>query len=125
MKVGDYIRTKWGIQKIYEIDEHKTKWKYLCKCKNQDGDGCIDLCSFCDENIIKSSPNIIDLIEVGDYVNGLKITLINEPSMANCNKRLLYAEDEEGYLIKMFDKQDIKSIVTREQFEAMQYKVGE
>ena len=30
MKFGDYIRTKWGIQKIYEIDEHKTKWKYLC-----------------------------------------------------------------------------------------------
>ena len=75
--------------------------------------------------IKKSSYDIIDLIEVGDYVNGLKVTLINEPSMANCYKRIVYAENREGYLIETFTEQDIKSIVTHEQMEQMAYKVGD
>ena len=92
MNVGDYYRTKYGINKLTEG-----------KCVLND--------------IIKSSPNIIDLIEVGDYVNGYRITTIGSNG--------IYAEDENGYLIKMFTKEDIKSIVTKEQFESMEYKVGE
>lgn len=72
---------------------------------------------------VPHSNNIIDLIEVGDYVNGIKITLINEPSLANCNKRIVYAEDKKGYLIEMFSNSDIKSILTHEQFESMKYEV--
>ena len=92
MNVGDYYRTKYGINKLTEG-----------KCVLND--------------IIKSSPNIIDLIEVGDYVNGYRITTIGSNG--------IYAEDENGYLIKMFTKEDIKSIVTKERFESMEYKVGE
>ena len=125
MKVGDYVRTPLGITKyigkydnyegLYEFDKlDEELW-------TGDIANVVYSCEI-DNIVLKSSPNIIDLIDVGDYVNGLKITLINEPSMANCNKRLLYAEDEEGCLIKMFSEEDIKSIVTKEQFEAMEYK---
>ena len=65
--------------------------------------------------IIKSSPNIIDLIEVGDYANGCIVI----------NKK-----DETIQIIQLiipFDlkEKDIKSIVTKEQFESMEYKIGE
>ena len=69
------------------------------------------------ENIVKSSPNIIDLIEVGDYVNGRKV----------------YKNDENDYLYLIgFDAdgdfyedsiKDIESIVTKEMFEQMEYKI--
>ena len=124
MKVGDYVRTKYGIKQIYEIDNNKTVWKYKFKLKKQDGDGCVDLSCFSDNDVIKSSPNIIDLIEVGDYVNGYFI----EDNKGN----YLETSDIDGeysYLghieyIKIYEK-DIKSIVTREMFESMEYKIEE
>lgn len=62
----------------------------------------------------KASHNIIDLIEVGDYVNGWKV---------------LYWTDgtkivDDGYATNL-DKIGIKSIVTREQFSAMEYRLGD
>lgn len=71
------------------------------------------------ENIIKSSYNIIDLIEVGDYVNGYKV--LNVLDFID-NSKMLSLE-------KIYDStitnEDIKSIVTKEQFEQMVYKVGD
>lgn len=71
------------------------------------------------ENIIKASYNIIDLIEVGDYVNGYKVLNVLD---FNDNSKMLSLE-------KIYDSkitnEDIKSIVTKEQFEQMVYKVGD
>ena len=71
MKVGDYVRTKYlggSIEKIIEIiPKEKTPdliTKYATDISEQH---CITIT---ENEIIKSSPNIIDLIEVGDYVNG-------------------------------------------------------
>ena len=68
-------------------------------------------------DILKASHNIIDLIEEGDYVNGLPVTRI-------------YIDDEtnEKYLnmfgsISEYGSEDIKSIVTKEQFNSMKYEV--
>ena len=72
-----------------------------------------------EDDVKKTSHNIIDLIEVGDYVNGYKITTINDMSP------VIYAEDKQGYLIEIITKENIKSIVTKEQFESMSYKVGD
>ena len=66
-------------------------------------------------NIIKCSPNIIDLIEVGDYVNGLKVDKKYK------DRVVINTRDE---IIVWFEYQ-IKTIVTKEQFESMEYKVGE
>ena len=59
------------------------------------------------------------LIEIGDYVNGYKVLNVLD---FNDNTRMLSLE-------KIYDSNieeaDIKSIVTKEQFESMSYKVGE
>ena len=125
LEVGMYVRFDWKKQqlpiligKITEVhyDEDEKYYFYLTD------NGLV----IGEDNLVKEpSFNPIDLIQVGDYVNGLKITLINEPSMANCYKRIVYAEDREGYLIESFNENDIKSIVTKEQFESMQYRIGE
>ena len=97
MKVGDYYRTKYGINKLTE------------------GKCVLD-------NIIKSSPNIIDLIEVGDYVNGHRI---EEISINKYDVKVLYYEIPSDYGYKEMLAKQIKSIVTKEQFENMEYKVGD
>ena len=74
LNVGDYVRTKEGnIGKI--IDINKSNYNYLQVEHNL---------FLKNENILKSSSNIIDLIEVGDYVNGCLVT----NKMASVNERL-------------------------------------
>ena len=76
-----------------------------------------------EENIIKPSENILDLIEVGDYVNGYLVKDIDyafdDVVMNNKNaRRVPYIDcDKNNYI------DDIKSIVTKEQFESMKYEV--
>ena len=70
LEVGMYIRTnKVGIKKIYKIDNNKTKYKYLYKLKNQDGDGCIDFSVLCEDDVVKFSYNIIVYEENTKIVN--------------------------------------------------------
>ena len=123
MKVGDYVRTEYGV--IAKIDnivnfEQENKKPYLnfnnMLVWTEDDRNVVGSRGI----IIKSSPNIIDLIEVGDYVNGSKVQEIGEG----------YVEIEEysglnndmPFVVKT---EDIKSIVTKEQFESMEYKIGE
>lgn len=66
------------------------------------------------ENIIKASPDIIDLIEEEDYVNGKKVD-----NVALGRGNYIYIGVHRIY------ESEIKSIVTKEQFKQMSYKVGE
>lgn len=73
-----------------------------------------------DEYIVKHSKNIIDLIEVGDYVNGQEVLCFRND---NCDYDLgTEYNDDYGYYFGI-GKQDIKSIVTSEQFKSVEYKV--
>ena len=69
--------------------------------------------------IINASHNIIDLIEVGDYVNGYLVLNVLD---FNDNTRILSLE-------RIYDnkitEEDIKSIVTKEQFSSMEYRLGD
>ena len=66
--------------------------------------------------IASYSFNIVDLIEVGDYVNGNEVLAISEFKDGS-----RYIEFDEGrYLCKNYQ---IKSIVTKEQFESMKYSL--
>ena len=130
MKIRDYVRTEYGIigkiTKIIdgELDEAYLNFKNMCvyskNCLGNKG------------KIIKSSPNIIDLIEVGDYVNGCLIVEISKDpfikGQINLWTNMIISEGEpfpnEYYKAKIL-KKDIKSIVTKEQFESMEYKVGD
>ena len=70
--------------------------------------------SFLKEIIVKHSKQLIDLVEVGDYVNGKYVQKIK----SDRNGKYILA------LIGIIEEQDIKTILTKEQFEANCYKVG-
>lgn len=109
MKIGEYVRTKKGF--IFKITEENINCcnheKYLIK---------IELFDF----IIKHSFNIIDLIEVGDYVNGYKV--VNEIWGEDDNN--LYFEIEGGFnKAQYIGEKNIKSIVTKEAMKSVEYTI--
>lgn len=104
LKVGMYIRTR---------DENISKIKYINKFIYTDKQ------RYGKHYIEKASENIIDLIEVGDYVNGEKVTSA-EPVDEKDTERYLGFGDYDYYI---HTSEDIKSVVTKEQFEAMKYVV--
>ena len=73
------------------------------------------------EDIKKVSYNIIDLIEVGDYVDGCYIQEIKSLK----DNVMVCMLDSDYESVSTITNRDIKSIVTKEQFEKMAYKVGE
>ena len=115
MKIGDYVRTNSGdIGIIINCPEQLKKdygnWLWFETINEQR--------PIRNEDIIKSSPNIIYLIEVGDYVNGYPVFNIEFFEDGKFEIEL----SETYYVDKV---EDIKSIVTKESFESMEYKVGE
>ena len=94
-----------------EIDEDN-----FIKTKFKDGFEC----SLPIYKIKKASHNIIDLIEVGDYVNGEKVGYIDDCDGAMKEYYYDY-EDVEKDCGHYFE--EIKSIVTKEMFESMKYEV--
>lgn len=109
MKVGDYVRTKDGeIGEIRVIIEDKVFMN-----TNQ----------YYSTNIIKSSPNIIDLLKKDD----LAVDYNDDIYKVNkIYKGYVFTDKKNKYgqVITLVDYQ-IKYIVTKEQFESMEYKVGE
>lgn len=76
-----------------------------------------------DQLVRKHSFEIIDLIEKGDFVNQLEIEKIIEPTQYTNYKKTLYCSESEGLYKGVFFNNDIKSVVTHEQMEAMEYEV--
>lgn len=65
--------------------------------------------------------NLIDLIEIGDYVNGYLVTGFDY--QYSSNKKVVFSNVRlDGTGIKIPAK-DIKSIVTKEQFDSVKYEV--
>jgi hypothetical protein len=109
INVGDYVRTKYGIGKIINFENDLINinlgYKEIIDYKTELFD------------ITKHSKDIIDLIEVGDYVNGYKIIALQKnPTMAFCEQS--YKDGRYA-----FANDDIKSILTHEQFEANVYTI--
>lgn len=78
----------------------------------------------CRDYIIKHSKNIIDLIEVGDYVNEYKIFRIDELEGKSKKIFTVFEQGVTDYL-RCWNNEDIKSILTKEQYEEICYKVEE
>lgn len=74
--------------------------------------------------IIKASYSIIDILEVGDYVNGSKVIEIEKDYkfIDNEIRDILWLDNKRNNAVW---KETIKSIVTKEQFSSMEYKLGD
>lgn len=77
--------------------------------------------------ILKASFNIINLIKVGDYVNGNKVTKLGfDKLLLHCKTIECHQEDlSRGYegVTFVYTNNDIKDVVTKEQFDSMKYVV--
>ena len=74
------------------------------------------------KDIIKASYNPTDLIEEGDYVNGNKVIRIETSSYPeDKNVKIIVCCGDDDYY--SYYNEDIKSIVTKEQFESIKYEV--
>lgn len=130
LEVGMYAYSKkcrdYGIGKIANITENGLGFKGdLIDIQYRHSKHAIE------NHDVIASFNIIDILEVGDYVNGYKVEEVNN----NLNEHKGICNSLDTYLwvvndldefeeIVIFEK-DIKSIVTKEQFEQMAYKVEE
>lgn len=74
-----------------------------------------------ENDVVKASYNIIDILEVGDYVNGLKITSVDKTFDGN---KLIGLGKNFGFS-KFDNDYKITSIVTHEQMKQMEYRIGE
>ena len=77
--------------------------------------------------IVKHSKNIIDLIEEGDYVNGDEVVIVygyDEDGNDYDELGIEEVDCDEGYHIPLRNI-NIKTIVTKEQFASMEYRVKE
>jgi hypothetical protein len=113
MKVGDYVRFKNGeIEKIHSFAEKDNPlFNILINAR------------YHNTNEIKKHGELIDLIEVGDYVNGSRVVDISEQCV--WVEEMEYDAYTDRTACSRYNNEDIKSIVTREMFESMEYKVGE
>lgn len=114
LKEGMYVRTKDGLIDKVIIDYKGCCNNPNCNCKHVSCEHNY----YDEENIIKASDNLIDLIEVGDYVNGDKVT-----------EEMIKMRDEQGVFglpdkHRVFiDEIKVKNIVTKEQFNSVKYEV--
>ena len=111
-----YVRTKWGyICKIININNFREpSMKYGVEASYLK-----DIMFIGDDDISKASHNIIDLIEVGDYVNGHKVLNVEQYQIEVESSAI---ENETWEEIEFYE---IKSILTKEQFESMEYRLGD
>lgn len=112
LKVGMYVRTKEG--KIFDCYASEQMGKPIYYPKSSKTNGYIDY-----EEVYKKSKCIIDLIEVGDYVNGRKVDKIAFVDGEYYIKTKVSNTGNYDYLPEHL----IEDIVTKEQFNSVKYEV--
>ena len=119
MKVGDYVRTDKGeIGKVTSVANENLGFGEMEFCNTE---------PYVYGNIIKSAEGtpkgLLNLIEVGDYVNDYLVDCVGKNGVYIY---VPFVDDESiGCDENLIKKEDIKSIVTSQQFEAMEYRIGE
>ena len=124
LEVGMYVRNSfYGIGKINRLykDQSGKIWynvKFKCYEDNENH------CGICEQSKgFKASHNIIDLIEVGDYVNGYLVTDVYRPTGDEVFRIEIERDTLKGHIID--NSTQIKTILTKESFENNCYKIGD
>lgn len=126
LEVGQFVRLKSGyICKIININDFREpNMKY-----GVEANYLKDVMFIGDDDVVKASYNIIDLIKVGDYVNGEKVLETNckweymdDDSDTGVNEVYDGLELQKG---RIYFEYEIETVVTKEQMEQMAYKVEE
>lgn len=130
LEIGKYVRTCNGtIFKI--VGGNEDKWdidiSYSCLSRLEDEDYTSYAYnknnSFFKALAKKASHSLIDLIEVEDYVNGELVVQVSDDKDWVFTEPVYFDEyrgEERHYC---YNNSEIKSIVTKEQFESVKYEV--
>lgn len=121
MEVGDYVRTEDGIDKVegYRYEPEYENGHVIWFEKSDSG------WRYTDKDLPKSSSNILDLIEPMDllyidieygYEGGIVV-----PRICETQAEL----DEEIKRIKNDKERKLVGVITHEQIESIEYKIGE
>ena len=123
IEVGEYVRTKSGIiGTLIEILQAGSGIRYAGEFIT---DTIISIYTrphtevrIKENDLARHSKNIIDLIEEGDYVNGHLVI-----DKKDDEERIEIAIESDHIIYYWIEEKNIKSIVTKEQFERVQYEV--
>ena len=120
LEVGQFARLKSGyICKIINVNDFREpNMKY-----GVEANYLKDVMFIGDDDVVKASYNIIDILEKGDYVNGNKVDFTNNNNKLSYEDKCIGFYDGDGD-ITLFEN-GIKSVITHEQMTQMAYKVGE
>lgn len=112
IEVNDYVRTKNGvIGKVIKVLSNRVFLDNL---------GYAVLI----KDILKHSKQLIDLIEVGDYVNGREVKHIAMFEGFPDYPKLIFVDETHLIPVDTCENDDIKTILTKEIYMANCYKVG-
>ena len=115
IEANEYVRTKDGIiGKVIKVLSNRVFLNSL---------GYAMLIN----DILKHSKQLMDLIEVGDYVNGLEVEQVlkvREFKGFRGSKKFAFTHIKFSLPGGMIEDKEIRTILTKEQFEANCYKVG-
>lgn len=116
IEVNEYVRTDYGeIHKVVHIiEDDDVGWNY-CRYENTRGDFQM--------SIAKHSKQLIDLIEVGDFVNGYKVISVDYDVM-NDTTECIELDLNSNYQYNFISIRQIQTILTKESYMANCYKVG-
>ena len=122
IEVNEYVRTPIGIFIISHINidfDDNDKNKCLL-CQNEK----VLFLSIETIKSLKHSKQLIDLIEVGDYVNGYRVINVINEGICPSGKCIDIDSSKDSSECTLWEE-DIKTILTKEQYMANCYKVGE
>lgn len=125
IEVNEYVRLarNQGINKI--IDIYDKKYELETDIANEWGEFTCILEEYqLKDEIINHSKHLIDLIEVGDFVNGYRVISVDY-DVTNDTTECIELDLNSNYQYNFISIRQIKTILTHEQFEANCYKVGE
>ena len=121
IKKGQYVRTKnYGIKRVLDVyNENKIE------LDKKNAFGILGVCESIENIIGNPSNNALQLIQIGDYINGSRVIKIqnveNYPDLLNV--KIEKADFRYGVHETIFEK-DIKSILTKEEFENQVYNLS-
>ena len=117
IEVGEYVRTPYfNIEKVERIDKAKKPFyddMVITDCN------AFSMSWLLNRNV-KHSKEIIDLVEEGDYVNGKRVIYVASIENKDDEEELCVFVEETQDCI---EAKDIKSIVTKEMYKNIEYRL--
>ena len=110
IEVNEYVRTDKGY--IFKVDEEKTTLQVINFLDVEYG------------KIVKHSKQLIDLIEVGDYINGREVKHIAMFEGFPDYPKLIFVDETHLIPDDTCENDEIRTILTKEIYMANCYKVG-